>query len=88
MSSRLVLDAPLARFRDDAPTILTLPPLLYRARPGRISTREVAQRALKDLERDGAIAFERTRIRIVDQTKLEKRAHLSEWTPAGTLDSD
>jgi CRP/FNR family transcriptional regulator len=42
------------------------------------SVREVAQRALKDLERDGAIALERTRIRIVDQTKLKKRAHLSE----------
>ncbi len=38
MSSRLVLDAPLVRFRDDAPTSLTLPQLLYRAGPGRIST--------------------------------------------------
>ncbi len=39
------------------------------------SVREVVQRALKDLERDGAIALERTRIR--DQSKLEQSAHLS-----------
>lgn len=41
------------------------------------SVREVVQRALKELERDGAIALERTRIRIRDQAKLEQRAHLS-----------
>jgi CRP/FNR family transcriptional regulator len=41
------------------------------------SVREVVQCVLKDLERDGAIALERTRIRIRDQTKLEQRAHLS-----------
>jgi CRP/FNR family transcriptional regulator len=41
------------------------------------SVREVVQRALKDLERDGAIALERTRIRICNQAKLEDRAHLS-----------
>jgi CRP/FNR family cyclic AMP-dependent transcriptional regulator len=41
------------------------------------SVREVVQRALKALERDGAIALERTRIRIRDQAKLERRAHLS-----------
>ncbi|AGK56396.1 CRP/FNR family transcriptional regulator [Hyphomicrobium denitrificans 1NES1] len=41
------------------------------------SVREVVQRALKELERDGAIALERSRIRIRDQAKLEHRAHLS-----------
>lgn len=41
------------------------------------SVREVVQRALKELERDGAIVLERTRIRIRDQAKLEQRAHLS-----------
>lgn len=41
------------------------------------SVREVVQRVLKDLERDGAIVLERTRIRIRDQSKLEQRAHLS-----------
>ena len=41
------------------------------------SVREVVQRVLKDLERDGAIVFERTRVRIRDQTKLERWAHLS-----------
>jgi CRP/FNR family transcriptional regulator len=41
------------------------------------SVREVVQRALKDLERDGAIALERSRIRIRDQSKLERWAHLS-----------
>lgn len=41
------------------------------------SVREVVQRALKDLERDGAIVLERTRIRIRDQSKLEHWAHLS-----------
>jgi len=40
------------------------------------SVREVVQRVLKDLERDGAIALERTRIRIRDQRKLEQWAHL------------
>jgi CRP-like cAMP-binding protein len=41
------------------------------------SVREVVQRVLKELERDGAISLERTRIRIRDQSKLEQRAHLS-----------
>ncbi len=41
------------------------------------SVREVVQRVLKDLERDGAIELERTRIRIRDQSKLEQWAHLS-----------
>ena len=41
------------------------------------SVREVVQRALKELERDGAIALERARIRIRDQAKLQQRAHLS-----------
>lgn len=40
------------------------------------SVREVVQRVLKDLERDGAIALERTRIRIRSQAKLERWAHL------------
>ncbi|HEY6024004.1 MAG TPA: Crp/Fnr family transcriptional regulator [Pseudolabrys sp.] len=40
------------------------------------SVREVVQRALKDLERDGAIVLERTRIRIRDQSRLEQWAHL------------
>lgn len=40
------------------------------------SVREVVQRVLKDLERDGVIALERTRIRILDQAKLEQWAHL------------
>lgn len=39
------------------------------------SVREVVQRALKQLERDGAIALERTRIRVRDPAKLEARAH-------------
>ncbi len=39
------------------------------------SVREVVQRALKELERDGAIALERTRIRIRDPVKLERWAH-------------
>jgi CRP/FNR family transcriptional regulator len=42
------------------------------------SVREVVQRALKELERDGAITLERTRICIHDQGKLERWAHLSE----------
>ncbi len=41
------------------------------------SVREVVQRVLKEIERDGAIALERTRIRILDQSKLERWAHLS-----------
>jgi CRP/FNR family transcriptional regulator len=41
------------------------------------SVREVVQRALKELERDGAILLERGRVRILDQSKLEKRAHFS-----------
>ncbi|MFN3658908.1 MAG: Crp/Fnr family transcriptional regulator [Pseudolabrys sp.] len=39
------------------------------------SVREVAQRALKELERDGAITLERTRIDIRDPAKLERWAH-------------
>lgn len=39
------------------------------------SVREVVQRALKELERDGAIALERTRIRVRDPAKLERWAH-------------
>jgi CRP-like cAMP-binding protein len=35
------------------------------------SVREVAQRALKQLERDGAIALERSRIKVSDVAKLE-----------------
>lgn len=42
------------------------------------SVREVVQRALKDLERDGAVALERTRIRVLDQRKLERWAHLDQ----------
>jgi CRP-like cAMP-binding protein len=41
------------------------------------SVREVVQRALKQLERDGAIALERTRIRIKDIEALEQWARLS-----------
>ncbi len=41
------------------------------------SVREVVQRALKELERDGAIALERSRICVRDQAKLEQWAHLS-----------
>jgi CRP/FNR family transcriptional regulator len=41
------------------------------------SVREVVQRVLKDLERDGAIALERTSIRIRDQAKLEQWAQMS-----------
>jgi len=36
------------------------------------SVREVAQRALKELERDGAIALERSRIDVLDEDKLKK----------------
>lgn len=43
------------------------------------SVREVVQRALKELERDGAISLERGRIRLRDQDKLERYAHLSAW---------
>ncbi len=39
------------------------------------SVREVVQRALKDLERDGAIALQRSRIDIRDAAKLERWAH-------------
>lgn len=42
------------------------------------SVREVVQRALKELERDGAIALERARLRVRDRSKLEKWAHLGE----------
>jgi CRP/FNR family transcriptional regulator len=41
------------------------------------SVREVVQRALKELERDGAIVLERSRISVRDQAKLEQWAHLS-----------
>lgn len=41
------------------------------------SVREVVQRALKDLERDGAITLERARIDIRDQSRLEYWAQLS-----------
>jgi len=40
------------------------------------SVREVVQRVLKELERDGAIAVERSRIHIRDQAKLERWAQL------------
>jgi CRP-like cAMP-binding protein len=39
------------------------------------SVREVVQRALKELERDGAIALHRSRIDIRDAGKLERWAH-------------
>lgn len=39
------------------------------------SVREVVQRALKELERDGAISLERARIDIRDPKILERRAH-------------
>jgi len=39
------------------------------------SVREVVQRALKELERDGAIALERSHIEIRDPAKLERWAH-------------
>ena len=39
------------------------------------SVREVVQRALKELERDGAIALARTSIDIRDPQKLERWAH-------------
>jgi CRP/FNR family transcriptional regulator len=41
------------------------------------SVREVVQRALKELERDGAISRERGRICVRDEDKLEHWAHLS-----------
>jgi CRP/FNR family transcriptional regulator len=41
------------------------------------SVREVVQRALKDLERNGAIAVERGRIRVVDHRKLEDWADIA-----------
>jgi CRP/FNR family transcriptional regulator, cyclic AMP receptor protein len=41
------------------------------------SVREVVQRALKQLERDGAIAVERSRIEILDAAKLERWAGIS-----------
>ena len=41
------------------------------------SVREVVQRALKQLERDGAIAVERSRIDVLDAAKLERWAHIS-----------
>lgn len=41
------------------------------------SVREVVQRALKELERDGAVSLARGRIHVRDHEKLEKFAHLS-----------
>ena len=41
------------------------------------SVREVVQRALKELERDGAISVERGHIRLRDQATLERHAHFS-----------
>jgi CRP/FNR family transcriptional regulator len=41
------------------------------------SVREVVQRALKQLERDGAIAVERSHIEVLDATKLEKWARIN-----------
>ncbi len=41
------------------------------------SVREVVQRALKELERDGAITVERSRIRVLDEDRLKKWAALS-----------
>ncbi len=41
------------------------------------SVREVVQRALKELERDGAITLERARIHIRDQAQLEQWAQLA-----------
>jgi CRP/FNR family transcriptional regulator len=38
------------------------------------SVREVVQRALKELERDGAVALERTRVRVRDVAKLNQWA--------------
>jgi CRP-like cAMP-binding protein len=40
------------------------------------SVREVVQRVLKDLERDGAVTLQRSRIRVVDEAKLKKWAAL------------
>jgi CRP/FNR family transcriptional regulator len=40
------------------------------------SVREVVQRALKQLERDGAIAVERSRVKVHDLAKLESWAQL------------
>ena len=41
------------------------------------SVREVVQRALKQLERDGAIAVERSRIEFLDPAKLERWAQMN-----------
>jgi hypothetical protein len=41
------------------------------------SVREVAQRALKLLEREGAIAVKRSRIELLDPAKLERLAQTS-----------
>ena len=41
------------------------------------SVREVVQRALKELERDGAIALARSRIEVLDPAKLETWAQTS-----------
>jgi CRP/FNR family transcriptional regulator len=40
------------------------------------SVREVVQRALKQLERDGAIALQRSRIEVLDPAKLERWAQI------------
>ena len=42
------------------------------------SVREVVQRALKELERDGAIAVERRGLRVLDPAKLERAAQSGE----------
>ena len=41
------------------------------------SVREVVQRALKQLQRDGAISVERSRIEVLDPAKLERWAQIS-----------
>jgi CRP/FNR family transcriptional regulator len=41
------------------------------------SVREVVQRALKQVERDGGIALERSRIEVLDPAKLERWAQIS-----------
>jgi len=41
------------------------------------SVREVVQRALKELERDGAIALERSHIEVLDPAKLGRWAQTS-----------
>ena len=45
------------------------------------SVREVVQRALKALERDGAIRMERARIRVLDPKTLERWSETTQLTP-------